>query len=128
MIIYTTVIRAGELTWLLFDEMQQQGLEPNVITYTTVISAGLLTLQLLVELRQQGLQPNVVTFSAVVSAWRKCKMPQRVLQLFEEMQQQGLEPNVITYTAVISAGGLTLQLFNRCGSRDFAPLGLPTPR
>ena len=74
----------------LFDEMQQQGLEPNVITYTAVISTGELTLQLFDEMRQQGLQPNVVTFSAVVSAFAKCKMPQRVLQLFEEMQQQGL--------------------------------------
>ena len=30
----------------LFDEMQQQGLEPNLITYTAVISAGELSLQL----------------------------------------------------------------------------------
>ena len=33
------------------------------------------------------------------------------------MKQQGLEPNVITYTAGISADELTLQLFNRCGTR-----------
>ena len=65
-----------------FNEMQQQGLEPNVITYTTVIGAGELTLQFFDEMRQQGLQPNVVTFSTVASACRKCKMPQRVSQLF----------------------------------------------
>ena len=29
-----------KLALQLFDEMQQQGLEPNVITYTIVISAG----------------------------------------------------------------------------------------
>ena len=69
-------------------------------------------------MRQQGLQVNVITYSAVISACGKCEMPERALQLFDEMQQQGLEPNVITYTAVISAGGLTLQLFDRCGSRD----------
>ena len=39
----------------LFEEVQQQGLEPNVITYTTVIGAGKLTLQFFDEMRQQGL-------------------------------------------------------------------------
>ena len=103
---------------LLFDEMRQQGLEPNVITYTSVISAGELTWRLFEEMRLQGLQPIAVTFSAGVSACGKGKMPQKVLQLFEEMQRQGLEPNGITYTSVICAGELTLQLFEACGSRD----------
>ena len=94
----------------LFDEMQQQGLEPNVINYTAVISAGKLTLQLFDEMRQQGLQHNVITYSAVFSACGKREMPERALQLFNELQQQGLKPNVITYTAVISAGRLTVQL------------------
>ena len=48
--------------------MQQQGLEPNVITYRAVISAGALTLHLCDEMRQQGLQPNVITYSLVFSA------------------------------------------------------------
>ena len=50
----------------LFLEVQQQGLEPNVITYTAVISAGKLTLQLFDEMRLQGLQHNVIAYSAVV--------------------------------------------------------------
>ena len=41
--------------------MQQQGLEPNVITYRAVICSGGLALQHFDEIRQQGLQPNVIT-------------------------------------------------------------------
>ena len=45
-----------ERTLQLFDERQQQGLEPNVITYTAVICAGRLTLQLCDVMQRQGLQ------------------------------------------------------------------------
>ena len=44
------------------------------------------------------------------------------LQLFDEVQQQRLEPNAITYAAVISANGRTLQLLERCCSRDSCPI------
>ena len=54
-----------ERAWQLLDEMQQQGLEPNVITCTAVINAGELTLQLFDEMQQQGLQANWITYSAV---------------------------------------------------------------
>ena len=76
----------------LLDEMQQQGLEPNVITYTAVISARELTLQLFDEMRLQGRQLKVITFSAVFTACGKREMPERALQLLDQMQQQRLEP------------------------------------
>ena len=41
----------------LFDEMQQQGLEPNVITYAAVINAGELTLRLFVRGSSRGTMP-----------------------------------------------------------------------
>ena len=41
----------------LFDEMQQQGLEPNVITYTAVISAGELSLQLSISCGSRDSSP-----------------------------------------------------------------------
>ena len=58
-------------------------------------------MQLFDKMQQQGLEPNVITYIAVSSACGKCRMPERALRLFDEMQQQRLEPNVITYTAVI---------------------------
>ena len=84
-------------------------------------------MQLFDDMQLQGLQPNVITYSAVVSACGKCRMPLRALQLFDEMQQQGFEPNLITYIAVSSACGKgrmpkgALQLLMRCRSRDSSP-------
>ena len=54
------------------------------------------------EMQQQGLQLNVIAYSAVFSACGKCEMPERALQLFDELQQQGLQPNVITCGPVFS--------------------------
>ena len=54
-------------------------------------------LQLFDKMQQQGLEPNLITYSVVSSACRKCRMPNRALQPFDEMLQQGLEPNVITF-------------------------------
>ena len=52
----------------LFDEMQQQGLEPNVTTYTAVRDAGELILQLFDKMQRQGLQANLITYRRFVQA------------------------------------------------------------
>ena len=71
-----------------------------------MINAGGQATLLFGDMWQQGLLPVVTTYIALAT----CK------------QQRGLEPNVITYTAVISANGRTLQLFERCCSRDSCPI------
>ena len=62
-------------------------------------------LQLFVEMQQKGLQPDVITYTAVITACAKGGMAKRALQLFDAMRHHGLQPNVITYNAVISACG-----------------------
>ena len=70
--------------------MQQQGLQPNVITYSAVICAGGLTLQLFDQMRQQGLQPNLISCSAVsMHTEREARMG---IELFAQMRQQGIKP------------------------------------
>ena len=44
------------------------------------------------KMQQQGLEPNVITYIAVSSACGKCRMPERALQLFDGMQQRVLSP------------------------------------
>ena len=61
----------------LFEEMQQQRLEPNVNTGTAVTSPGCVTLQLSDEIRQQGLEPNVIAYNAAISAIESAKQPDR---------------------------------------------------
>ena len=80
-------------------KMQQQGLEPNLITY--LVASGACrkcrmpgkALQLFDKMQQQGLGPHRITYIAVSSACEKCRRPVRAWQLFNERQQQGLEPN-----------------------------------
>ena len=68
-ITYTVVVSALEVqdagkALAALNEMQQRGLEPNLITYMAVSSASkegqevYRTLQPFVELRQRGLEPN----------------------------------------------------------------------
>ena len=39
-------------------------------------------------MQQQGLEPNVITYNAANSAWDYAKQSQKVLELFQEMQQK----------------------------------------
>ena len=83
----------------LFEETQQQGLEPRVITYAAVISPGVSPCS--APDAAAGTSAKYHHIHAVVSACKKCEMPERTLQLFDEVQQQGLGPNVINYPAAI---------------------------
>ena len=79
----------------LSDEMQQQGLHPEVVTYSVLINAcekgkrAERTSHLFHKRPQQGLQPSVITHSTLISACRKCMMTER-----------GLQPDGITYRAL----------------------------
>ena len=55
------------------------------------------------EMQQQGLQSDVITYNSVISACGKGRKAERASQLFYEMRQQGLQPNVITYNSVVYA-------------------------
>ena len=59
-----------------------------------------MSLNLLAEMQDQGLEPNVITYSAAISTCEKGSQWQQALELLAEMQAQGLEPDVITYSAI----------------------------
>ena len=52
-------------------------------------------------MQQQGLEPNVITYMAVSRACRTFRLLELAMYLFDGMQQYQLEPNGFTYTAVI---------------------------
>ena len=61
----TAVVSAGGQTLVLFGQMQQRGLQPNVITYMAIqcrwSDSAALQLQLFEEMRKQGLQPKLLS-------------------------------------------------------------------
>ena len=62
-----------------------------------------MALRLSDEMQQRGLQHDVITYSAQISACGKGRMTARAWLLSDVVQQQGLWPIVITYSALISA-------------------------
>ena len=58
-------------------------------------------MQLSDEMQRQGLHPEVVTYTVLISICEKCGMTERALQLSDEMQRQGLHHVVVTYTVLI---------------------------
>ena len=53
------------------------------------------------EMQQHGLQPEVITYSTQIRACRKGKTTERSLHVFVKMQQQGKQPNIVTYDKAV---------------------------
>jgi pentatricopeptide repeat domain-containing protein 1 len=62
-------------------------------------------LKLLEEMQSQGLKPDVKAYTIAIHACSKANRPEQAVQLLEEMRRHGVEPNVISYSAAISACG-----------------------
>ena len=88
-------------------------------------------LQLFDEMQRQGLHPDVFTYTVLISTCEKCRMTERALQLSDEMQRQGLHHDVVTYTVLISScDSVVLQRepcisLMRCGGMDSFPMWSP---
>ena len=89
---------------VLYSDLQQYCLKPNVITYSVAIGAcskcsgkgqqSERATSWLVNMQHQRLEPNLISYNAVLSAFGQCQQWQQAL---------GLEPTVISYSAAISA-------------------------
>ena len=53
-------------------------------------------LDLFDKLNDNGLEPEVVTYTAAISACDKSRQWDRAFELFDELKQRGLEPTIIT--------------------------------
>ena len=48
------------------------------------------------KMQNQGIEPNVISYSAAISACEKAGDRDTALNLLQQMQNQGIEPNVIS--------------------------------
>ena len=55
------------------------------------------------QMQQQGCTPDVVTFTALISAYEKGGQWRRALGAYEMMRQQHCKPDAIVYNAIIDA-------------------------
>lgn len=59
--------------------------------------------ELFEQMQQQGCIPDVVTFTALISAYEKGGQWRRALAAYELMRQQRCKPDAIVYNAIIDA-------------------------
>ncbi len=67
-------------------------------------------LQLPRKMQQQSVEPDVISCSSTISTCVKGAQPEQALQL-REIQRRSVEPNVISYNAAISACEGAAQLY-----------------
>ena len=82
--------------------MQEEGIQPNVVTYTTLINKAPdyeTTKGLLTKMQEGGIQPNVVTYNTLIN-----KAPDygTAKDLITTMKEAGIQPDLVTYTTLTS--------------------------
>uniref|UniRef100_A0A7N0U3V2 Pentatricopeptide repeat-containing protein n=1 Tax=Kalanchoe fedtschenkoi TaxID=63787 RepID=A0A7N0U3V2_KALFE len=63
---------------------------------------ALKALRLVEEMELEGLKPNVFTWNSLISGFSQAGDDATVAKLFESMRVNGLEPDVVTWTSIIS--------------------------
>ena len=93
----------------LYDALQADNLQPNVITFGSLMTAcertgntdGMNTVFNL--LKGQGVQANDVIYGAAISCCRKAFQGERAFLLLNKMIKEGLQPNAATVNTVLMA-------------------------
>merc|ERR1712008_236879 len=93
----------------LLKELEDKGLEADVVTYNSLINAcakkGSVEKaeKLLKELEDKGLKANVVTYTSLINACAKAGNVEKAEKFFEELEDKGFKPNLKTYQAGLHA-------------------------
>jgi len=101
--------QAFQRVWRLWDEMQREGLVPDVVVRSTVMGAcarGLRwreSLELLQRSRREASRQTTVTCSAAIGACEKGKHWQLALTIVEDMYAHGPAPGHVAYNAAIGS-------------------------
>lgn len=103
--------------WKIMEELEKNGLEPDVISYTAFIEAHCRDKdfwkvdKILMQMEQKGCRPNAVTFTIIMHALGKAKQINEALKVYEKMKKEGCVPDSPFYSSLIfilgKAGRLT---------------------
>ncbi|GFZ18209.1 pentatricopeptide repeat (PPR) superfamily protein [Actinidia rufa] len=109
---YSDVGKIGE-SFVLFEKMKLEGLEPNKFTWNVMIVGharrgdcnGALTM--FSSMTREGLVPDLATWNAVISGFVQSHKTDEAVKLFQEMLKIGVKPNHMTVTGLLPLCGLT---------------------
>ncbi|CAN0890717.1 Pentatricopeptide repeat-containing protein At2g13420, mitochondrial [Linum grandiflorum] len=98
-------------------EMDERGIEPNVVTYNVWLNGIcrrarlqpefkfdktiVLAEKVFDEMRQRGIEPDVTSFSIVLHVYSRAHKPELTMDKLKLMKEKGISPTVTTYTSVI---------------------------
>ncbi|XP_065866725.1 pentatricopeptide repeat-containing protein At2g13420, mitochondrial-like [Euphorbia lathyris] len=98
-------------------EMDERGIEANVVTYNVLLNgicrrASLhpegrfertinLAENVFEEMRQRGIEADITSYSILLHVYSRGHKPQMTLDKLKVMKEKGIYPSVVTYTSVI---------------------------
>ncbi|WCJ40097.1 Pentatricopeptide repeat-containing protein At2g13420 mitochondrial [Euphorbia peplus] len=98
-------------------EMDEMGIEANVVTYNVLLNgicrrASLhpegrfertinVAEKVFDEMRERGIEPDITSFSILLHVYSRGHKPQLTLDKLKLMKEKGIYPTVVTYTSVI---------------------------
>ncbi|KAF3782577.1 Pentatricopeptide repeat-containing protein [Nymphaea thermarum] len=92
----------------LLNQMEEEGIQPDLITWNSLISGysrmgqSKQALVLIRQLNKTGFTPNVVSWTAMISGCSKAGNYGDALLAFREMQKAGIQPNAATVASLVS--------------------------
>ncbi|KAK4406751.1 Pentatricopeptide repeat-containing protein, chloroplastic [Sesamum angolense] len=87
----------------ILDELEEKGLEADVVTYNIRINAMCgrggtrKAVRYLDEMCRKGLSPSHITYNALVDGYCQQGNPSAALTVKKRMEKEGKRPNVVTY-------------------------------
>ncbi len=101
--------RANEKALNVFQQMQEQGMEPDEITYMGILNACASPAALEwgkdihSHVKKSRFNSAVSVGNALISMYIKCGANEEAFEVFREMQQKGVEADKITYMSILNA-------------------------
>ncbi|KAJ7542125.1 hypothetical protein O6H91_10G090900 [Diphasiastrum complanatum] len=100
----------GKEALALYEQMKQEGVQPDNVTFTCVLSACAHS-RLVDEGRcifdsmrkDHGATPDVVSWSAMIAGYAQNGLGKEALALYEQMKQEGVQPNNVTFVVLLKA-------------------------
>ncbi|KAJ7278093.1 hypothetical protein O6H91_06G050200 [Diphasiastrum complanatum] len=100
----------GKEALALYEQMKQEGVQPNNVTFVCVLSACAHS-RLVDEGRRvfdsmrkdHGVTPDVVSWSAMIAGYAQNGLGKEALALYEQMKQEDVQPNNVTFVVLLKA-------------------------
>jgi pentatricopeptide repeat protein len=107
------VQRNPTAAYRVLQDIQRQGLIPNIYTYNTMMGVYKAVkdsgkaMSLLREMQQQEVEPDVNTYNTLISLLASNSEYDKARSLYNDMEQRGIHPNQYTFSTLLKIAAST---------------------